>query len=230
MKTVYIVGGVVVVLAWLAVGLVIARGPQPEIVVPAEKLWSIGPLNITNTLLTSWVVMIVMIIMSVLATRGMKLLPSGFQNFMEASLSYLVDQIVEIAGDKNGRRFFAVVATLFLYILMCNWFGLLPFFNAIGKTDDVGHEVFEQIASPNPDKLKLSNGVYTDDEKFAGWKSTESGSVVFVKSQAKADRLHSAEGRDARRGDGPLHRVPRAQLTPASRRRKRSKTHRRPTW
>ncbi len=186
MKRLYIIGGIVVVLAWIVVGLVIARGPQPEIVVPAEKLWTVGPLNITNTLLTSWFVMIVLIVLSLFATRGMKLMPGGFQNFVEASIGYLVDQIVDIAGEKNGRRFFAVVATIFLFVLISNWFGLLPFFNSIGKTEDVGHQVFEEISSPNPDKLKISDGKYTDDHKFAGFKSDKSGGVLLVKNKAKS--------------------------------------------
>jgi F-type H+-transporting ATPase subunit a len=185
-KNVYIVGGVVAVLAWLAVGLLFARGPQPEIVVPAEKLWALGPLNITNTLFTSWVVMAVLIIISLVATRGMTLLPGGLQNFVEAAIGFLVDQVEDIAGRENGRRFFVVVATIFLFVLMSNWFGLLPFFNSIGKTEDVGHAVFEEIASAHPDKLTLVNGKYDDDHKFAGWKSDKSGGVVLVKNKAKA--------------------------------------------
>ena len=52
----------------------------------------------------------------------------------------------EIAGEKNGRKFFMVVATIFIFVIMNNWFGLLPFFNAIGKTEDVNHHIFEEIA------------------------------------------------------------------------------------
>lgn len=187
MKVVYIAGGAIAVVAWLAVGLVVARGPQPEIVVPAEVITKLGPLNITNTLITSWIVMVLLIVFTFLATRSMKLMPSGFQNFVEAVVGFLVDQIEEIAGEKNGRRFFVLVATIFIFVISCNWFGLLPFFNAIGKTEDVGHEIFHEISSEHPEELELgADGKYAAAEKFAAWKMDKSGGIVFTKPGGKA--------------------------------------------
>ncbi|OAI39697.1 hypothetical protein AYO38_07205 [bacterium SCGC AG-212-C10] len=187
MKPLYIVGGIVVVAVWLAIGLLVAQGPQPEIIVPAEKLTAIGPLNITNTLLTSWVVMILLVGGTFLATRSMKLLPSGGQNFVEAVVAFLVAQIEDIAGEKNGRKFFMVVATIFLVVICSNWFGLLPFFNAIGKTEDVGHHVFHELSTTEPDLLVLGeDGHYEEGHKFAGWKMDDAGGMVIVKPGGKA--------------------------------------------
>ena len=129
MKLLKIAGIAAVVIGWLAVGLLVARGPQPEIIVPAEVITRVGPLNLTNTLITSWVVMALIILVSILATRSMKLIPSGMQNFVEAVIAFLVGQVEEIAGEKNGRRFFMVVATIFIYVIVNNWFGLMPFFD-----------------------------------------------------------------------------------------------------
>ncbi len=189
MKPVYLVGGALVVGAWLALGLLVARGPQPEIVVPAELLWKAGPLNITNTLFTAWVVMAFLIIVSFLATRSMKMMPSGLQNFIEAVIAFLVGQVEDIAGEKNGRRFFMVVATIFLFIICSNWFGLFPFFNAIGKTEDVGHEVFLEIAE------KQAHGEHFEKtEKFAGVKAGESSGMVVFKSGAKTQKFDIESG------------------------------------
>jgi len=181
-RTVIIVGVAIAVIAWLGVGLVVAKGPQPEIVVPAESLWKVGPLHITNTLFTAWVVMALLIVLSFAATKSMKLMPSGIQNFVEAVVGFLLGQVEDIAGEKNGRRFFMVVATIFLFVITSNWFGLLPFFNAIGQTDDVGHEIYKELSEANPSKLKLKDGAYTEDAKFAGWKMEDSGGVVMAKS------------------------------------------------
>ncbi len=181
MKRVYIAGGAIAVLAWLALGLVIARGPQPEIKLPAEVLTSFGFFNITNTLLTAWVVMALLIGGSLIATRSMKLMPGGFQNFVEAVVGFLVDQVEDIAGKENGRRFFMVIATFFLFILTSNWFGLLPFFNAVGQTEDVGHHIFEQIQ-----KHEEQAKTWDKREKFGAWKMDESGSFVVVKPNGKA--------------------------------------------
>ena len=194
MKLVYIVGGAIAVIAWIALGMVIAKGPQPEIVVPAEALWKIGFFNITNTMFTAWVVMATLIIASLVATRSMKLMPGGFQNFVEASIGFLVDQVADIAGEKNGRRFFMVIATFFLFIVASNWMGLLPFFNAIGKTDDVGHEIFHELFSAEPEKLKLKDGVYEEDKKFTGFRMDDAGGMVVVKPGGKSVEFEVYKG------------------------------------
>lgn len=186
MKLIYIVGGIVVVLGWLAIGLLVAQGPQPEIVVPAETITKIGPLNLTNTLITAWIVMAFLIIISLLATRSKNLIPSGLQNFVESVISFLYGQVEEIAGEKNAPRFFMVIATFFLFIIASNWFGLFPIFNAIGKTEDVGHEVFHELSVTDPHKLKLKDGVYEEDHKFAGTKMEKSGGMAIIKPGAKA--------------------------------------------
>ncbi len=169
------------VIVVIGVGMVVGKGPQPEIVVPAEKLFAIGPLNVTNTLLTSWIVIVFLVGTSYLATRSMKLLPSGLQNFMESVVSFLLGQIEDIAGVTNGRRLFMVCATIFLFVITSNWFGLLPVFNAVGKTEDVGVEVFEQLASERPHDLKLdaTKGTYSEGHRFAGTKMSN-GSVSTI--------------------------------------------------
>src|SRR6185437_13688836 len=198
LKRVYIALTVIAVLVWIAVGLLVAKGPQPEITVPAENLFKVGPLKVSNTLLTSWLAMIFLVVFSFLATKSMKLLPGGFQNFVESVVGYVFDQVVDIAGEDNGRKFFAVTATFFFFIIVANWSGLLPFFNAIGKTDDVGHEIFAQLASSSPSQLTLgSDGKYTELKKFGAAKSDKSSGVVLTKNGAKAVEF------DVRIGDTP---------------------------
>jgi F0F1-type ATP synthase membrane subunit a len=143
--------------------------------------------------------MALIVILSLLATRGMKLLPSGFQNFMEASIGFLYDQVVEIAGEKNGRRFFAVIATFFIFIIVSNWTGLLPFFNAIGKSEDVGHEIFHEISEHDEDQEPF------EEEDFAGWLMEESGNWVVAGNRAENFELEIPGDRGRGRAR-PLHR------------------------
>jgi F0F1-type ATP synthase membrane subunit a len=187
-KLVYIVVGFLVVVGILVAGLLFARGPQPEIIVPAEVITTVGFLNITNTMITAWMVMLFLIILSFAATRSMKLMPSGLQNFMEAVIGFLVSQAEDIAGEKNGRRFFAVVATIFLFIIVSNWFGLLPFFNAIGKTEDVHHHVWHELTSEHPHDLSLDEEThtYTENFDFAGWKMDGGGSFGMVPNRGES--------------------------------------------
>ncbi len=48
---------IIAALAWVVVGLIVARGPQPEIIVPAEVITKVGFLNISNTMISAWAAM-----------------------------------------------------------------------------------------------------------------------------------------------------------------------------
>ncbi|MBA3030670.1 MAG: F0F1 ATP synthase subunit A [Proteobacteria bacterium] len=75
----------------------------------------------------SWLVMTVLIVFGFLASKGMSMVPSKVQNVFEIVVSGLDDFIVENIGEE-GRLFFPILATIFLYVLLGNLFGLLPGF------------------------------------------------------------------------------------------------------
>lgn len=93
---------------------------------------SLDFLHLSNTLLTSWLVMALIISMCFLATRRMSLVPSGVQNLLEVAIESLLNLVQSVAGEERGKKFFPVVATIFLYVLVSNWLGLLPGFGTIG--------------------------------------------------------------------------------------------------
>jgi len=98
-----------------------------EIHVPLlpEPLFNIGPLTVTNTLLTEWIVSIILILFAWASTRNMKLVPTGLQNLVETIIELLL-QLGDQVGGPQTRRFLPLVATLFFYILFSNWIGILP--------------------------------------------------------------------------------------------------------
>lgn len=128
------------VLLLIGVGFFFLQGPKPHIEIKAEPLWAIGFFEITNTLFTSWVVLVVLVIIAFFATRKMSFIPSGLQNVMEAAVEALYALVENTVGDKHARRFFPVIATIFLYIVVANWMALTPIFNAIGKIEPIGVE------------------------------------------------------------------------------------------
>jgi F-type H+-transporting ATPase subunit a len=130
-----VVGLIVLVLA----GFVFLRGPTPHIQIKPETLYSIGIINITNTMVTSWLVVALMVGLVYLASRRRELVPRGVQNLLEAIIEGFYNLVVSIAGEKNGRRFFPVVATMFFFILFANWFSLFPIFNVIGLGQESEH-------------------------------------------------------------------------------------------
>ena len=119
---------------WLVVALLVAmvfnfltpfKPGLPHISLAAEEVTRVGPLRITNTLLASWVTMLVLIVISLLATRRMQMVPRGLQNIVEFAIETLYN-LVEGTVGKRASLVFPTIATLFLFIFVSNWLGLLP--------------------------------------------------------------------------------------------------------
>jgi F-type H+-transporting ATPase subunit a len=93
-------------------------------------LFHLGPIDISYHIFSAWVVMAVLVILSIVATRNMQLVPRGLQNLMEVIVETLMGLVEQTAGPK-GRSFAPVVMTAFLFILASNWLGTLPFFGHV---------------------------------------------------------------------------------------------------
>ena len=77
--------------------------------------------------LYSWLAMAILIVGALLLTKGIKMIPGRGQNLLEMIVQGLEDFYVEVTGPE-GRAFFPFIATLFLYIFVCNLLGLIPGF------------------------------------------------------------------------------------------------------
>jgi len=183
------------VLILVLAGFLFLRSPKPIIELKAETVFSIGPFNVTNTYITSWIVIIFISLFAYAATRRMSLVPRGIQNLFEAIIEAIYNLVINSAGEKHGRRFFPVVATIFLYVAMCNWFGLLPLFATVGKVEEISaqsqafHEkgvVIHEVAGlnvimPAADDVELPKTVTLPDAKV---EDVSADSSVEVKQLA----------------------------------------------
>ncbi len=75
----------------------------------------------------SWFVILLLIVFAVLATRKIEMIPTKAQNFFEILISGMEEFMVDITGEE-GRWFFPVIATIFIYIATSNLLGLVPGF------------------------------------------------------------------------------------------------------
>ena len=75
----------------------------------------------------SWFAILLLIIFAVLATRKIEMVPTKGQNFFEIIISGMEEFMVDITGEE-GRWFFPLIATIFIYIATCNLMGLVPGF------------------------------------------------------------------------------------------------------
>jgi F-type H+-transporting ATPase subunit a len=115
---------------------------EHNIVLQPETLLYIGIFPVTNTLLVAWIVMGILIIFSFLATRNIRMVPSGLQNFFEFIIEAGFQTVADLAHSK-AKTFFPWVMTFFLFIITANWLGLFPGMGTVGfhEVHD-GHEVF----------------------------------------------------------------------------------------
>ncbi|MDO8619019.1 MAG: F0F1 ATP synthase subunit A [Candidatus Daviesbacteria bacterium] len=103
---------------------------EHAIVLTPEVLGHIGFLPVTNTMLVSWIVSLILVTLSLMATFRVKAVPSGLQNVFEFVIEYTYNLSEEIAHSK-AKTFFPWVMTFFLFIITANWLGLLPGFGTI---------------------------------------------------------------------------------------------------
>ena len=104
---------------------------MPHISLAAEIVTRIAGFPISNALITTWLVMGILTILSYLVTRDMKLVPAGAQSIAELLIGGLYDFFSSVTG-KYVREVFPLVASLFLFILVANWVGLLPGVGTVG--------------------------------------------------------------------------------------------------
>jgi F-type H+-transporting ATPase subunit a len=92
----------------------------------SNVLFSIGPVEITGTIVTMWVIMAILVVLSILATRNMKDVPGPLQNLAEQAVGKLHGYYEGILGPKVASKYFPVLATLFIFIIVSNYSGLIP--------------------------------------------------------------------------------------------------------
>ncbi|MBT3865303.1 F0F1 ATP synthase subunit A [Candidatus Peregrinibacteria bacterium] len=114
----------------------------------SETIFHIGSFDVRNTIITSVMTILVLLVVGlVLRRKKYALVPGGFQNLVEAVMGGMFDFFDGIILDKKKtRRFFPIVTTIFLYVIISNWMGLLPGFGSIGIWEvHHGHEVLVPI-------------------------------------------------------------------------------------
>ncbi|MBI3853681.1 MAG: F0F1 ATP synthase subunit A [Verrucomicrobia bacterium] len=98
----------------------------------ATEIFHIGKFPVTNSMLVTWIVAVGIIIFAQLATRNMKSVPDGAQNFWEWIVESLYEFLEGIVGPELVKKTFWFFATIFIFILFTNWFGLIPGVGTIG--------------------------------------------------------------------------------------------------
>jgi len=128
-----------------------AEGGHEGLPTYAPVLFEVGPLKITNSMVVTWVVAALLIVAAQAATRKIQPVPTGAQNFWEWLVGGLYEFLEGIIGHDLVRKTFWFFATLFIMILACNWFGLIPGVGTIGWSTDFDHIETPLLRGANAD-------------------------------------------------------------------------------
>jgi len=112
---------------------------EVHVSIAAEELFSIGPVGVTNSMLTMFLVMAFILAVFILIARSLKPIPGRKQAFAEMIVEALMGLAIGSGGKTLGRRVFPLVAGLFIFILFANYSGLLPGVGTIGMWEESEH-------------------------------------------------------------------------------------------
>lgn len=100
----------------------------------AEPIFNIGNFSVTNSLINSWIILLVVIVFALGIRKKIKKVPSGMQNYLEAIMDWFLGVSDEVTGDrKKSLKFLPIVLSFFFFVLLNNWLGLFPGIGSIGK-------------------------------------------------------------------------------------------------
>ncbi len=92
-----------------------------------EVLFTLGGMKITNTMINVWLALIIFLVLGLIVRRIVALRPGKLQNFIEYFLEILLGYFDQVTGDrKKTMRFLPLTGSVFFFILLSNWLGLLP--------------------------------------------------------------------------------------------------------
>jgi F-type H+-transporting ATPase subunit a len=157
----------------------------------AAPLINLGPLKVSNSMIMTWVVAIVIIAFAQFATRKIQAVPTGAQNFWEFLVEGLYGFLEGIIGHDLVKKTFWFFATIFIFILFTNWAGLIPGVGSVGWSEHadgtvLGLSSFEHVSRPllrgvNADLNMTSAMAITFFVLWLIWSVQANGAVGFLK-------------------------------------------------
>jgi len=105
----------------------------------AEPVFYFFKIPITNSLIATYMVGIFLVLVALYINKKAKLIPFRFQSLIEEIIEFFWNLCESVAGE-NARILFPLIFTFFIFILLNNWFGLLPFVGSLGFYEHHGEE------------------------------------------------------------------------------------------
>lgn len=177
-------------------------GPIPFISIPAERVAYIGSYPLLNSTIMFWFGGLILLFVAWRAGRNVKDVPSGWQNFMEAIYEFFSGTVDGVAGGepKSGRRFLALVSTIFLVVVIINWVGILPGVGSVGRIETIEEWVHHHIHD-------LEEVVHEEHPEYSD-KQVHGLALLHLLEEHAADTFVAFHGIWVPLGNGEQKRVP----------------------
>lgn len=120
------------------------QAPIHETTIYAEPVFNYRGFEITNSLLNSWLAVLVIIVLCIILRLKLKQIPGKIQHIFEIFLEGALSLCDQVTNDRKiTLKIFPLVTSLFIFILVNNWLGLLPIVGSIGfLVNEAGYSVF----------------------------------------------------------------------------------------
>lgn len=141
-----------------------------HISIAAETLFTIGPVRVTNSMFTMFIVMALLIIGGGLIARGAKLVPGRWQGLFEVVADFILNLVESTGGRTFGRRIFPMIGSIFIFIAIANYTGILPGIGTIyiNRLEPTGEPAeVEEVASLASDLMVADSPAAAEEEGHA---------------------------------------------------------------
>jgi len=160
--------------------------------IAAETLFHIGPIPVTNSMLTMWIVMVLVLLVFSTVARRAKMVPSRGQGLIESILGFIMGLVEGTAGKTFGRKLLPLVSGIFIFILFSNYSGLFPGVGTVGfyeshstgeahaTTGEEEHSGDEEHTEGTPEASLTVAAVASDGPSVTAAAASEEGGKTLV--------------------------------------------------
>lgn len=182
----------------------------------AEVLFHVGPIPVTNSMLTMFIVMALILIAFTFFARKAQAIPGRGQGVIELIVEFLLNLVEGTGGKRLGRRIFPLISGVFIFILFSNFSGLLPGVGTIGVVHEEEHaeeeHPEEEHNASTPESEAAAAAVNEEPGEGAGLGGGEGEAAGDVAVEEETAEVAGAAEEEPETSLTPLFRPPTADL------------------
>ena len=176
----------------------------------AEKIFGIGPVAITNSMLVMFAVMALLILVGAVIARRAQMVPGRAQGAFELIVEFLLELVEGTAGRRIGRRIFPLIGGIFIFIAFANYTGVLPGVGTIGVYHETHSEATDSGQEEGGEEVTIPDASDGESEEAEDGEHSSGGREIAAIGAVPSARPAAAE--EGEKTLVPFLRAPNADL------------------